>query len=79
MRKSVSCGVSVLLSVIMVTAGVTGCSMPGAGTDTEWTGKYVPVGTYTIVEVKEGKGSEAGWGRLKSGAGWIALSYAKRV
>ena len=51
----------------------------GAGTDTEWTGKYVPVGTYTIVEVKEGKGSEAGWGRLKSSAGWIALSYAKRV
>lgn len=51
----------------------------GAGTDTEWTGKYVPVGTYTIVEVKEGKGSDAGWGRLKSGAGWIALSHAKRV
>ena len=21
----------------------------------------------------------AGWGRLKSGAGWIALSYAKRL
>ena len=39
----------------------------------------MPVGTYTIVEVKEGKGSDAGWGRLKSGAGWIALSYAKRV
>ena len=51
----------------------------GAGTDTEWTGKYVPVGTYTIVEVKAGKGSKARWGRLKSGAGWIALSYAKRV
>ena len=51
----------------------------GAGTDTEWTGKYVPVGTYTIVEVKEGKGSEAGWGRLKSGAGFISLDYAKRV
>ena len=51
----------------------------GAGTDTAWTGKYVPVGAYTIVEVKEGKGSEAGWGRLKSGAGFIALDYAKRV
>lgn len=51
----------------------------GAGTDTDWTGKYVPVGTYTIVEVKAGKGSDAGWGRLKSGAGWIALRYAKRV
>ena len=30
--------------------------------------------------MKQGaEGSEAGWGRLKSGAGWIALSYAKRV
>ena len=51
----------------------------GNGTDTAWTGKYVPPGTYTIVEVKAGKGSAAGWGRFKSGAGWIALSYAKRV
>ena len=51
----------------------------GAGTDTAWTGKYVPPGVYTIVEVKTGKGSEAGWGRLKSGAGWIALLFCKRV
>ena len=28
---------------------------------------------------KEGKGSSEGWGRLKSGAGWIALSLVKRV
>ena len=51
----------------------------GNGTDTAWTGKYVPPGVYTIVEVKAGKGSNAGWGRLKSGAGFIALDYAKRV
>ena len=51
----------------------------GAGTDKAWTGRYVLPGMYTIVDVKPGKGSEAGWGRLKSGAGWIALSYAKRV
>ena len=51
----------------------------GNGTDTAWTGKYVPPGVYTIVEVKSGKGSKAGWGRLKSGAGWITLSYVKRV
>lgn len=38
----------------------------GSGTDTAWTGKYVPPGVYTIVEVKAGKGSEAGWGRLKN-------------
>ena len=51
----------------------------GNGTDTAWTGKYVSPGVYTIVEVKTGKGSVAGWGRLKSGAGFIALDYAKRI
>ena len=51
----------------------------GNGTDTAWTGKYVPPGVYAVVEVKSGKGSDAGWGGLKSGAGWIALSYAKKV
>lgn len=40
---------------------------------------FILVGTYTIVEVRDGSGSDAGWGRLKSGAGWIALSYCKRV
>ena len=50
-----------------------------AGTDMDWTGKYVPVGTYTIVEVKAGKGSEAGWGRLKGGAGWLSLEFCQRV
>ena len=28
---------------------------------------------YTIVEEKNG------WGKLKSGAGWISLAYTKRV
>lgn len=51
----------------------------GAGTDTKWTGKYVSPGVYTIVEVKTGKGSEAGWGRLKSGAGWISLDYGSQI
>ena len=51
----------------------------GAGTDTDWTGRYVPPGVYTIIEVKSGKGSEAGWGRLKSRAGWIALGFCERV
>lgn len=37
--------------------------------------KFIPIGIYTIVEVKSGKGSEKGWGRLKSGAGWIALDH----
>jgi hypothetical protein len=25
------------------------------------------------------KGSDAGWGRLKSGAGWISLDFVERV
>lgn len=38
---------------------------------------FCPVGTYTIVETKVAEGYT--WGRLKSGIGWIALEYAKRV
>lgn len=50
----------------------------GPGTDYDRT-QFIPVGVYTIVEVKSGKGSTAGWGRLKSGAGWISLDYCTRV
>ena len=50
----------------------------GPGTDYERT-QFIPVGVYTIVEVKSGKGSTAGWGRLKSGAGWISLDYCTRI
>lgn len=51
----------------------------GPGTDTAKTGKYTGAGVFTIVEVKSGKGSKTGWGRLKSGAGWISLDYCQRV
>lgn len=37
-----------------------------------------PVGTYTIVEEKDGKGASK-WGKLKSGAGWISLDYAEQI
>ena len=50
----------------------------GPGTNYKKAG-YIEPGTYTIVEVKSGKGSSKGWGRLKSGAGWISLNYAERV
>ena len=36
-------------------------------------------GIFTILEVKSGQGSDAGWGRLKSGAGWISLDYTTRI
>ena len=41
--------------------------------------RHIPVGTYTIVEQRAGKGSTKGWGRLKSGAGWISLDYVTRL
>lgn len=37
----------------------------------------VKPGVYTITETKQADGYE--WGKLKSGAGWIALKYAKRL
>ena len=51
----------------------------GPGTDYDRTGKFTGIGVFTIVEVKSGKGSTAGWGRLKSGAGWINLDYAAKI
>lgn len=51
----------------------------GAGTGYAHTGEYTGIGVFTITEVKEGKGSKSGWGKLLSGAGWISLDYAKRI
>lgn len=50
----------------------------GAGTNYASRRKIAP-GVYTIVEVKAGQGSTNGWGRLKSGQGWISLDYVKRL
>lgn len=50
----------------------------GAGTNTDSV-KYIPQGIYTIVEEKAGTGSAAGWGKLKSGLGWISLDYATKI
>lgn len=41
--------------------------------------RFLPPGVYTIVEVRNGAGSKAGWGRLKSGEGWISLDFVQRV
>lgn len=51
----------------------------GPGTNTVTTGKFTGVGAFTITEVKDGPGSTKGWGRLKSGAGWISLDYAQKI
>lgn len=42
----------------------------GVGTNTAKTGEYTGLGVFTIVEMKAGKGSDAGW---------IALDFCQRV
>lgn len=34
---------------------------------------------FTVVETKQGTGSAKGWGKLKSGVGWISLDYATKI
>lgn len=51
----------------------------GPGKNYDKTGKYTGIGTFVITDVREGEGSDAGWGRLESGEGWISLEYATRV
>lgn len=34
---------------------------------------------FTVAETKQGTGSAKGWGKLKSGVGWISLDYATRI
>ena len=50
----------------------------GPGTDYDRV-QFIPIGVYTIMEVRTGQGSSVGWGRLKSGVGWISLDYARKL
>lgn len=47
----------------------------GAGTNYNKTGCITNGGVYTIIAESAGQGSDKGWGKLKSGAGWISLDY----
>lgn len=51
----------------------------GPGTNYDRTGSFTGKGVFTIVETKSGTGSKSGWGKLKSGVGWISLDFAKRI
>lgn len=51
----------------------------GAGTGYAKAGEYTGRGVFTITEVRAGAGSTSGWGKLKSGAGWVALDYCVRL
>ena len=51
----------------------------GPGTNYARTGKFTGAGVFTITEVQSGQGADAGWGRLKSGAGWVSLDYCTKL
>ena len=51
----------------------------GPGTNYAKTGKYTGKGVFTIVDESKGSGSTRGWGKLKSGVGWISLDFTKKL
>ena len=57
---------------VRVTASVLNIRS-GPGTSYPVVGQIKDKGVYTIIEEKNG------WGKLKSGAGWISLDYTKKV
>ena len=57
---------------VKVTANVLNIRS-GPGTNYKVVGSISDKGVYTIVETKNG------WGKLKSGKGWICLSYTKKM
>ena len=50
----------------------------GPGTNYDTTGQFTGKGIFTIVQESKGKGATL-WGKLKSGAGWISLDFAKKL
>lgn len=57
---------------VRVTANVLNIRA-GAGTNYKINGAIKDKGVYTIIEESNG------WGKLKSGAGWISLAYTKKI
>ncbi len=51
----------------------------GPGTNNAKTGRFTGKGVFTIVAVQSGQGSDSGWGKLKSSAGWISLDYCTKL
>lgn len=50
----------------------------GAGTNFDIVGAIPKGGAYTIVSEEKGTGASL-WGKLKSGAGWIALDFTEKI
>ncbi|MCL2178310.1 MAG: N-acetylmuramoyl-L-alanine amidase [Proteobacteria bacterium] len=51
----------------------------GPGTNHGTNGSIADKGVYTIIQESSGQGSTKGWGKLKSGAGWISLEYVTKL
>lgn len=68
---------TVALYLVKVTTDVLNIRK-GPGTNYGTNGAIRDKGTYTIVAESDGPGASK-WGKLKSGAGWISLDYAKKV
>ena len=51
----------------------------GPGSNYSKTGFFTGRGCFTILQVEKGPGSDSGWGRLKSGAGWISLDHCTKL
>lgn len=50
----------------------------GPGTNYDKTGQFTGKGIFTIIQESKGEGATL-WGKLKSGAGWISLDFAKKL
>ncbi len=51
----------------------------GPGTNYPIAQNAIAPGVYTIVAESKGTSSTKGWGKLKSGAGWISLDFAAKI
>lgn len=66
--------ISMSFKPFLVRVNITNlCIRKGPGVNFDKTGGHTGKGVFTIVE------EQNGWGKLKSGLGWISLNYAKRV
>ena len=72
-------GQKILKTDVRIVAATNLNIRKGPGTDFARTGHFTGKGTFVISGVVEGVGSASGWGKLKTGEGWISLDFATRI
>jgi uncharacterized protein YraI len=73
-------GIGALELVDHDTVSITNLNIrTGPGTNYPRTGSFTGAGQFEIVETATGDGSRSGWGKLKSGEGWISLDYVIKI